>query len=103
MRGLTVVVTNADRERFEAALTLACAQAALGGRVRVYCHDTAVRLLTDASALRRTACEMGVTLIACQSGLAAAELAFEALGADVEAGGMVGLLADLGDDRLVTL
>ncbi|KQM93121.1 hypothetical protein ASE70_14735 [Sphingomonas sp. Leaf22] len=111
MRGLTVVVVAPDPDRFRAALTLACAAAALGGRTRVYLHEGAVALLAmDGSApaglpnlteLRAVAIESGVELIACQTGLALAGLAAD--DAMVAAGGMIDLLATLADDRLVTL
>lgn len=99
MRGLTIVVATADPDRFAAALTLASAAAALGARTRLYCHDAAVGLLGEPVPLLATAREIGVTLVACQSGLADAGFA---LPDGVEAGGMVGLLAELADDRLVT-
>jgi predicted peroxiredoxin len=121
MTGLAIIVTAADPARFRAALTLAIAQHALGGRVRVYCHEASVALLAttyrddedrpalaaaglpDRRALIAMAQESGVTLIACQTGLAIAGLSIEALVPGVESGGMMGLLADLGDDRLVTV
>lgn len=119
MRGLTILAATADVERFRAALSLACAHAALGGGTRLYCHEAAVALLVpgadpgdDALAAKglasRTqllaeALEAGVTLIACQTGLAAAEIAFDMLAPGVEPGGLVSLLAALGEDRLVTL
>ena len=99
MRGLTVVVTTADPDRWRAALMLASAEAALGGRARVYCHEAAVTLLAR-SELVDTALELGVALIACQTGLAARDLALPAF---AEAGGLVSLLAELGEDRLVTV
>ena len=99
MRGLTVIVAGGHAARFEAALTLATAQAALGGRVRVYLHDAAVTLPLS-GALIDTARELGVAFLACQTAL-------DTHGVHppdwVDGGGMVGLLADLGDDRLVTL
>jgi predicted peroxiredoxin len=119
MRGLTIIAATADVERFRAALSLACAHTALRGAARLYCHEAAVRLLvsgedgddaTRAAAglasraqLIAEALASGVTLIACQTGLAAEEIAFDALPAGVEPGGLVSLLAELGDDRLVTL
>lgn len=105
MRGLTLIVATGDRERFRAALTLASAHAALGGRTRVYCHEGAVVLLAsgDDAALVATALETGAALIACQTGLALAGLAEADLPEGVETGGMVGLLASLGDDRLDTI
>ncbi|MHA6722441.1 peroxiredoxin [Sphingomonas sp. RS2018] len=97
MRGLTVIVAGADRDRFDAALTLVSAQAALGGRARLYCHGPAVKLLADA-ALLVTALDLGVEIIACQTALADHGVR---LPTGAEAGGMVSLLQTLGDDRLV--
>lgn len=118
VRGLTLIVASGDPERFRAALTLASAHAALGGRTRVYCHEAAVALLAgddaDAAGLHArglpsraelivTALETGVAIAACQTGLALAGLAESALPAGIETGGLVGLLAVLEDDRLVTI
>lgn len=119
MRSLTIVAATGDAERFRAALSLACAHAALGGSARLYCHEAAVALLVpgddpdDAeraakglasrAQLLAEAVESGVALIACQTGLAAEGIAFDALAAGVEPGGLVSLLATLGEDRLVTL
>lgn len=111
MRGLTIIVAGPDPDRLRAALTTACANAALGGRTRVYLHEAAVGLLgTDATApaglpnlteLRAIAVESGVELIACQTGLALAGLSADTQ--RVAAGGLINLLATLKDDRLVTL
>lgn len=117
MRGLTILVPSPDRTRFRAALALACAQAALGGRVRLFCQEEAVELLLDrpdpnsaalaASGLPgiphllETARETQVALIACQTGLAALKQQVSDLAKGVEMGGLVGLLATLGDDQLV--
>jgi predicted peroxiredoxin len=119
MSGLTIIVATADTERFRAAMTLATAQAALGGRVRVYCHERSVALLRpapdedaaalaasglpDRPALLAMAIDGGVALIACQTGLALTGLEIDELTDGVEAGGMVGLLASLGDDRLTSI
>lgn len=121
MNGLTVIVTTPDPIRFRAGMTLALAQNALGGRVRLYCHEASVVLLAqsprddddgaalaaaglpDRLALIAMAQASGVTLIACQTGIAMMGLAMDDLAASVEAGGMMGLLADLGDDRLITV
>lgn len=117
MRGLTIIAATGDAERFRAALSLACAHAALGGATRLYCHEAAVALLVPGSdpgdaglaakglasraQLVAEAQESGVMLIACQTGLAAAGIAFEMLPPGVEPGGLVSLLAALGEDRLV--
>jgi hypothetical protein len=99
MRGLTIVVIGADAQRWHAALSLASAHAALGGRTRLYCHEAAVALLEPSETLT-IARELGVVLIACQTGLAAHALPLPDF---AEAGGLVSLLADLADDRLVTI
>jgi predicted peroxiredoxin len=111
MRGLTIVVVGPDPDRFRAALTMACAGAALGERMRVYLHEQAVAVLTargsapaglpDLAELRAMATESGVALIACQTGLALAGISADQ--ANVAAGGMIDLLATIADDRLVTL
>ena len=103
LRGLTIIVATADAERFDAALTLASAHAALGGRTRLYCHDRAVGLLIGSAPLLATAREIGVALVACQTGLANAGIAHDSLPPATEAGGMVGILAALDDDRLVVI
>jgi peroxiredoxin family protein len=119
MRGLTLIAASGDAERFRTALTIACAAAALGGRVRLFAQERAVPMLVarddpgdDAliadglptrAALLATATESGVNLIACQTGLAIARLTPDDLVVGSETGGLVGLLADLGDDRLDTV
>jgi predicted peroxiredoxin len=117
MRGLTVLVATAEPARFHAALSLAAAQAALGGRSRVYLHGEAVALLAtsaqdfrftgagmpDITELRTEAAALGVTVTACQSGFALAGLSPADFAEDVDTGGLIGLLTDLGDDRLVVL
>lgn len=117
MRELTLIVTGADAERLHAALSIAAAQAATGASARIFCEGLAVTLLADGAAaphdaarhaaglptlpeLREEAQALGVTLIACQGGMALAGLAIGQLGPGVEAGGLVGLMTSLGDDRL---
>lgn len=117
VRGLTILVASGERVRMRAALSLATAQAALGGRVRLFAQEEAAPLLADGPdpdgeslrkrglpalpELRAAAIEMGVRMVACQTGLAAAEFAADQLAPGVETGGLVGILADLDDDRLV--
>ncbi|MBR0552089.1 DsrE family protein [Stakelama marina] len=107
MRGLTIIVATSDHDRFHAALTLASAHAALGARTRIYCHGAAVELLQRGDGphgpLVTTALETGVKLLACQTGLADANLSTDRLIPEVEMTGMVSLLAELADDRLVTV
>jgi peroxiredoxin family protein len=100
MRGLTIVVASKEAERFGAACTMASANAALGGRTRLYLHELAVAVLGAEHELLATARELGVEVIACQTGLAAHAMT---LPDGVVAGGMVSLLAELGDDRLITI
>ncbi|MBO9711505.1 hypothetical protein [Sphingomonas sp.] len=104
LRGLTLVVVSGDPERFRAALTIACAHAVQGERTRFYCHEGAVALLRpgdhERDTLFRMARECGVEFIACQTGLAMADMAMPA---GVEPGGLVGIFAELSDDRLVTV
>ncbi len=121
MSRLTIIVATADPARFRAALTLATARAALGGAVRLYCHESSVALLVavaraddedgsalaaaglpDRQALLAIAQDAGVVLIACQTGLAIAGLSLDELVPGAQAGGMIGLLADGADDRLIS-
>lgn len=98
MRGLTVILAGGDPARIDAGLTLANAQAALGGACRVYLHDAAVTLL-DRSELLDIAQELGVEIIACQTALDTHRVT---LPEGVSGGGMIGLIADTGDgDRIV--
>lgn len=119
MTGLSIILTTADPARFRAGLTLALTQSALGGRVRVYAHETAVSMLArdvrpddDSDALAANglpdrldliaiALEADVKVIACQTGMAIAGLGIDDLADGVEAGGLMGVMTTLGDDRLV--
>ena len=100
--GLAIIVATPDAVRFQTALTLAAAHAALGKSTRLLLDGDAVRLAADPPGdLLESCLELGVTITLCQSGLAAAGLDAGALDARFNYGGMVGLLAELGDDRLV--
>lgn len=106
MRSLTIVVATPDPARFHASLSLAAAQAALGGRARLHLHGTATGLLDDLQTgeiaeLYAEAAALGVEFTACQSGLAA--LGDSPLPAGIDSDGPVGLLSRLGDDRLVVV
>lgn len=120
MRGLTIVLTGTDPEKLHDALSIAAAHAAVGGPVRIFFEGRAVALLAmrkpapeDATRernglptvaeLRGEAEALWVALIACQGGMALTGLDIGQLGPAVEAGGLVGLMTSLGDDRLVTL
>ncbi|HEX7871952.1 MAG TPA: peroxiredoxin [Sphingobium sp.] len=112
-RPLLLIATTDDAERLRGGLTLACAEAALGGTVRVFLQLDAVAALRPPlfaprdvahaeqglptlAALVDDALDLGVTIIACQSGLALAGLTAEALDPRIEMGGPVGVLA-IGD------
>jgi predicted peroxiredoxin len=120
MRGLTIILTGTDPERFHSALSIAAAHAAAGGPCRIFFEGGAVALLAEASPapgdgdrhacglptlaeLRAEATGLGVGLVACQGGMALSDLEIGQLGPGVEAGGLVGLMTSLGEDRLVTL
>ena len=119
IRGLTILIVSADADRLHAGLTYAAAGAASGASVKVHLHEAAVVLLRppiNAPAdLARTraglptlpqildeACSLGVAITVCQSGLAIADMVLDELDPRIEAQGPVGMLAALGDDRLIT-
>ncbi|MEC3912078.1 DsrE family protein [Sphingobium sp. CR2-8] len=119
MRALTIIVATADAERLRAALMLAAAQAALGGTATLFLQLDAVALLRppiaaprdaahqdaglpDLAALLAEAQALGVTLVACQSGLALWDLTLDMLPKGIVADGPIGLLTSLTDaDRLL--
>lgn len=119
MRGLTIILTTPEAGRWRAALTLAAAQAALGGRTRVFLQGEAVKLLggmVDAEDARHQALglpmlaelfddalALGVEVIACQSGLLLAELDATDVDPRIAFGGPVSVLQSLGEDRLALL
>ncbi|MEM8694453.1 MAG: hypothetical protein AAGE05_00340 [Pseudomonadota bacterium] len=120
MRGLTIILASVDPERFYSALSIAAAHAATGVAVRLFLEGRAVTLLAERSPvpndadrnasglptlaeMREESTHLGVRLIACQGGMALAGLEIGQLGPDVDAGGLVGLMTSLRDDRLVTL
>jgi len=117
MRGLTIIVASPGNG-LRTALELVSVQCALEGRARLFVHGVAVAQLmspapddalyvehgqgmrADALAI---ALDLGVEVIACQSGLALVGATLAACDLRIVAGGLVGLIATLGDDRLVTL
>lgn len=118
MRGLTILVAAADAERLHAALTYATAGAAMGSVVRLHLHEGAVGLLRPPLAapadtarakaglptlqqIFDEALALGVSITACQSGLALARLDLTQLDPNIEAQGPVGLLSAIGDDRMM--
>jgi peroxiredoxin family protein len=120
MTGVTILLTRDDPPSLRAALTIASAAAALGQRGRIYLHEAAVAMLCrsmahgadamyrakglpDLAGVLEVALSMDVKIIACQTGLALGDHDAEALDPRVETGGLVGLMASLGDDRLIAL
>ena len=118
MRGVTVILTEAAPARLRAALSLASAVAAVGGRARLFLHEDAVTLfatpLTSPADARRSvaglptlaqlfeeALAMPVEVILCQSGLAMAGMDHGQLDPRIATGGLVGVLAMAGEDRVV--
>lgn len=116
---LTILLISAEADRARAALTLAMAAAALGERVTLFAQERAVAMLVPGADtgdealaaaglpgrgdLLAMAAEAGVRLVACQTGLALCGLAVEALADGVEAGGLVGVLAEASDGRIVVV
>ncbi|PXA87278.1 peroxiredoxin [Nostoc sp. 3335mG] len=118
MRGLTVIVTRPEALR--AGLELAAANAALGGRARLFAQGEAVATLAQPmysphdedyraaglptlAELFEEALALGVAIIACQSGLALMGVTADMLDARLAFGGPVGVLQALGEDRLVAI
>ncbi|MES1985603.1 MAG: DsrE family protein [Pseudomonadota bacterium] len=119
MRDMEIVVLTADPERLRGALAMAAAHAALGGAAQMFFQMDAVALLSDAASAPRDAAHvaagmprlaalieealgLGVTLIACQSGLALAGMDAATLDSRIATGGSVGFLQGVGDtDRLL--
>lgn len=120
MRALRIIVATADAERLRGALVLAAAQAALGGEASVFLQLDAVRLLRapivapedeahiqaglpSLAALMEEALALGVTLLACQSGLALAGLTVDDLPRGVEISGPVAFLQATDDQARLLL
>lgn len=116
MTGLTIIVASGDGERFRTALVMALAQAALGGGVRIFLQERAVGLLegddADAyaaaglpgrAAMLADALDTGIAIIGCQSGLALIGRHASDFDPRIGWAGMVSLLHDLGNDRLVAI
>jgi predicted peroxiredoxin len=118
MRGLTIIVSSADGERFHAALSVAAAHAALERPTRLFLQGEAVTLLRSPiawngdvrhseaglptlSELLGEAMALGATVSICQSGLSLAGMSAEDLPPGIETGGLVGMLATAGDDQIV--
>jgi predicted peroxiredoxin len=115
MRDLNILIATPDAERFRGALMLAAAQAALGGKATLFLQLDAVTLLRrpmqaprDArhqanglpslAALLDEALALGVTLIACQSGLSLYGLAAKDLPEGIAVGGPIAFLQQADDE-----
>jgi len=120
MQGLTIIVATADEARFRSAAGLALSYLALGGRVTMFLDTDAVSLFGPSIAGKQDArfvaigmptlaglveelFAVEIKVVLCQAGMAMAGLSADTLDPRLSYGGMIGLLADLGDDRLVTV
>ncbi len=99
-RGLAIVVGEAG-PRLATALTLAAAAAALGRDVTMLFDGASVTALVAPDAALATALDLGVRVVACQSGLADAGIAAADLPPGVVTGGMVSFVAAAGDAQLL--
>lgn len=99
LHGLTVIIATGETERFACAVELAASWTALRGDARLFCRGSAVTRLGDPALVEALA--GGVTVIACQTGLAEHDIDLSAHDPRIAGGGMVSLLAELGEDRLV--
>lgn len=116
--GLNIVVSGEDSARLHAALSMAAAWAALDRPARIFLQAESVSLLRarpdgDESQSRvaglptlaellEESLALGVSVTACQSGLALAGLSAEALPDGVDTGGLVDFLArSRPDDQLM--
>lgn len=98
MPGLRLILTESAGDRAEAAIELAATMAALGRPVAVLLRGAALKLNGPTIAMLT---ELGVTVFACQTAMAAAGISAASLPEGVRAGGMVGFLADAGDAALL--
>ncbi|MDX3910058.1 MAG: DsrE family protein [Sphingobium sp.] len=118
MPRLKIVLLTPDAERFRGALALASAYVALGGEAGIFFQMDAAALLVNASAprdeahkaagmpllaaLMGEALDLGVTFIACQSGLTLSAIEAATLDPRIDIGGTVSFLQSVtADDRLL--
>lgn len=109
---LLLLVTTADAERLRGALTIACAEMALGGTVRLFLQLDAVGLIAPPvvgphdqthaatglprlAALFDDALALGVEVLACQSGLPLAGITADDLDPRVVMSGPLDVLSRL--------
>lgn len=118
MRGLTIIVADASEARLRSALGLALSHQALGGAARLFLDTAAVGMLRapivgadDAAQIAAgmpslaelvsEAIEAGVRLTLCQAGMAMARASADDFDPRIDFGGLIGVLAGLGENRLV--
>jgi predicted peroxiredoxin len=115
MRELRIIVATADAERLRGALVLASAQAALGGRASIFLQVDGVGLLRPAFEAPRDAAHaaaglptlgqliaeavsLGVSLLACQSGMALHGISADDLPDSIAVSGPIAFLQDTGEE-----
>ena len=115
MRGLRIIVATPDAERLRGALALAAAHAAMGGGATIFLQLDAVALLRrpvqgpcdeahraaglpSLAMLIDEALELGVEMVACQSGLALSGMGEADLPAGAHAGGPMSFLQATQDE-----
>jgi intracellular sulfur oxidation DsrE/DsrF family protein len=105
MPGLLLIVSEADGERFAAAIELAAASAALDRAVAVLLRGPAVKALgrRDVAKAFDMLFELGVDVGLCQTAMAAHGLTAKDLPGGVEAHGMVAFLSGRGDWQVVLI
>ena len=100
MPALAIVVAEPG-PRLVTALRVAAAAAALGRDVVLLFDGASVGALASPDPLLATALDLGVRVVACQTGLADAGMTAAALPPGVTTGGMVSFLAQAGDAQLL--
>jgi predicted peroxiredoxin len=117
MQGLTIIVAGSDPARLHAALSIAAAWSALGRPAHIFLQADAVALLrandrqaddryrgvgmATVSELVEETLSLGVSVTACQSGLALAGMEAGDLPEGIETGGLVELLSTRREDQLL--
>ncbi len=101
-RALTIIVSGTDPDRLRSAFGVAAAEAALGGRVRLFFDAGAVSLLRVLPAaleeMLEAAIDLAVEVSVCQTGLAEQGITLDPR---FNPGGLVTLMADSAEDRLL--
>ena len=100
VRDLAIIVSG-EGSRLATALSLAAAAAALGGDVAMLFDGASVTALAGPDEAVSTARDLGVRIVACQTGLADAGMTAADLPAGVTTGGMVSFLAAVGTAQVM--